>query len=39
MLYILQQLISLGRVSEYEDYRESALPGHGSALYNSKHEI
>lgn len=26
-------------ISEYEEYGESAFPGHGSALYNSQYEI
>lgn len=26
-------------ISEYEEYGESAFPGHGSALYNSQFEI
>lgn len=26
-------------VSEYEEYGESAFPGHGSALYNSQYEM
>ena len=26
-------------LSEYEEYGESAFPGHGSALYNSQYEI
>lgn len=26
-------------ISEFEEYRESAFPGHGSALYNSQYEI
>ena len=31
--------IHYNRISEYEEYGESAFPGHGSALYNSKYEI
>ncbi|WP_110940888.1 transposase [Geosporobacter subterraneus] len=26
-------------ISEYNEYGESAFPGHGSALYNSQYEI
>ena len=26
-------------ISEYEEYGESAFPGHGSSLYNSQYEI
>ena len=26
-------------ISEYEEYGESAFPGHGSALYNSQYEL
>jgi len=26
-------------ISEYEEYGESAFPGHGSALHNSQYEI
>lgn len=26
-------------ISEYEEFRESAFPGNGSALYNSQYEI
>lgn len=26
-------------ICEYEEYGESAFPGHGSALYNSQYEI
>ncbi len=26
-------------INEYEEYGESAFPGHGSALYNSQYEI
>ncbi|MBP2643346.1 MAG: family transposase [Firmicutes bacterium] len=40
IIFLRKTINSLYRwINEYQEYGESAFPGHGSALYNSQYEI